>query len=147
MDDKLNWTKTLNKDRASGIIIQNGQVLIIHRIRNNKEYWVFPGGSVENNETIEEALVRELSEELGIKVEHKEFLFKMENAGRFEHYFLITKYEGTPKMSGPELQAMTPENQFILEERDLIKLSEINLLPEGLDKKLLEFFPKKHNAI
>jgi len=135
-EDNPSWTKTLNKDRASGIVIKDDKVLLIHRIRDDKEYWVFPGGSIEGNETIEEALGRELSEELSITVKDKKFLFKIENAGRFEHYFLITEYEGTPKMGGPELERMNEKNQYILEQRDVKKLSEINLLPKGIADKI-----------
>lgn len=37
----------------------------------NKVLWVTPGGGIKNNETAKEALVRELSEELGIKIDIK----------------------------------------------------------------------------
>lgn len=140
MNNRLFWTKTLNKDRASGVILKDNEVLLIHRIREGKEYWVLPGGGVEKNETAEEALNREMSEELKIKLKAKTFLFKLEDIGRFEHYFLITDYEGSPKIGGPELERMNEQNQYILEWRDFNKLSDINFLPSkavaGLKKSL-----------
>ena len=142
MDNNITWTKTLNKNRASGIIIKNNEILLIHRIRDDKEYWVIPGGSIEQGESIEQALDREILEELGVRVEQKELLFEMENSGRSEYHFLIKQYSGEPKMGGPELTRMNEQNQFILETRDLTKLSEINLLPFGVADKLHKFLRK-----
>lgn len=135
----MTWTKTLNKDRASGVIIKNNKVLLIHRIRDNKEYWVIPGGGIEKGESIEQALNREIREELEIRIKEKEFILKLKNAGRIEYYFFITNYEGVPKIGGPELKRMNENNQYILEEREVTKISEINLLPNGLANKLQEF--------
>lgn len=130
MENNNGWTKTLNKDRASGIIIKDNKVLLIHRIREDREYWVFPGGSVEENESIEEALDREMAEELSIKIKEKKLLFKIENARRFEHNFLITKYEGEPKLGGPEAERMNDKNQYILTWLPTDKLDSVNLFPD-----------------
>lgn len=53
-----------------GIIWKDNKVFIARR-RPEKQlggYWEFPGGKVEVNETHEESLIRELHEELGMKV-------------------------------------------------------------------------------
>ena len=39
-------------------------------------------------------------------------------------------------MGGPELERMNEKNQYILEQRDVKKLSEINLLPKGIADKI-----------
>lgn len=39
----------MNK-RVSAIIIKNNQILLIHRIKNDIEYFVLPGGAVEVGE-------------------------------------------------------------------------------------------------
>src|SRR3989344_6694909 len=109
------WTKTLNKERASGIVIKDNKILLIRRIREDREYWVFPGGNVEENEVPEEALDREMAEELCIDIKDKKLLFKVENAGRKEYHFLISKYEGEPKLGGPEREKMNDKNQYLLE--------------------------------
>ena len=60
------------KDRVRGILIQNGSIALMHRIKkiNNEvlDYYVVPGGGVENGESLEEALKREMLEEVGIGI-------------------------------------------------------------------------------
>jgi 8-oxo-dGTP diphosphatase len=53
---------------AAAIIRKNGCVLLARRSAGQKlaGFWEFPGGKVENGETAEECLARELAEELGI---------------------------------------------------------------------------------
>jgi len=60
---------------ALGIITKDDEVLVIRRqeieqgLNNETLTWVFPGGKVEHNETVEESVVREVLEESGYKVE------------------------------------------------------------------------------
>jgi ADP-ribose pyrophosphatase len=53
---------------AAAIIRKNKSVLLARRSAGQKlaGFWEFPGGKVENGETAEECLARELVEELGI---------------------------------------------------------------------------------
>jgi A/G-specific adenine glycosylase len=54
---------------VAGVIINDGKVLITKRLPNKLlgGMWEFPGGKVENGETHQMALMRELREELGIE--------------------------------------------------------------------------------
>ncbi len=60
-----------------GIIFKNDLVLICRRKPEKSlgGYWEFPGGKVEDRESYEESLLRELIEELNLKVEIKEHFF------------------------------------------------------------------------
>ncbi|MDQ2085922.1 NUDIX domain-containing protein [Herbivorax sp. ANBcel31] len=46
---------------VSGFVFYKGKVLLIKHKKFNK--WIYPGGHIENNETPEEALIREVKEE------------------------------------------------------------------------------------
>jgi ADP-ribose pyrophosphatase YjhB (NUDIX family) len=52
--------------RVSLLLRWHGRVLLCRQEKPGKEYWLLPGGGVEAGETLEEALHRELGEELGL---------------------------------------------------------------------------------
>ncbi len=58
--------------------------------------WLIPGGTVELGETLREALVREMQEETGLRVEPLEVLTVADRiereAGRVLHHFVIVDY-------------------------------------------------------
>ncbi len=59
---------------AADLIIQypDGKIILIKRKNDPyKDYWALPGGMVEEDETVEEAAVREAEEETGVKIELK----------------------------------------------------------------------------
>lgn len=56
---------------AAGLIVRDGEILIGQRRADQPmaSLWEFPGGKIEPGESAQQALVRELSEELGISAE------------------------------------------------------------------------------
>ncbi len=91
------------KEVAVGILFRNGRVLACQRNRNAKYplKWEFPGGKIEPNETREQAIVRELYEELTIRaIVDAEFLTKewtYSDSGSYRvTYFLIKSFAGEP---------------------------------------------------
>lgn len=64
---------------VAAIIIENGKVFATQRGYGDfKDGWEFPGGKIDAGETPEEALVREIKEELDTEVEVKELLDTVE---------------------------------------------------------------------
>ena len=59
-------------------VIQNeeGKILIAQRNLKKSQggLWKFPGGKIEPNETKEEAIIREIKEEMDIDIEAKKFI-------------------------------------------------------------------------
>ncbi|HDI11930.1 MAG TPA: (deoxy)nucleoside triphosphate pyrophosphohydrolase, partial [Candidatus Acetothermia bacterium] len=55
---------------VAAFIREKGRILLARRREGDEQggFWEFPGGGVEAGETLEEALKRELREELGVNV-------------------------------------------------------------------------------
>src|SRR5512140_2508756 len=102
-------------DRAAAIIISKRHILLIHRIRAGKDYYVFPGGHIEEGESAEEACVREVLEETGLNVAWLEPAFDYAAPGRPAHYFFVEVQPGTLMLTGPETQKRSEQNRYLLE--------------------------------
>jgi 8-oxo-dGTP pyrophosphatase MutT (NUDIX family) len=57
------------QQRVRAIIIESDSIVLIERHRSNRQYFVYPGGGVEVGETPHQALVREVLEETGLRVD------------------------------------------------------------------------------
>lgn len=118
---------------AVGVVIdQNKKLLIAERPLNKSKagFWEFPGGKVEQGETVLDALKRELQEEIGICIASAIPLIKV-------HYhnsdvevlldtWIVTSYSGQP--SGVEGQ--------VIKWVDIAELDHFTF-PEG-NKKIIE---------
>lgn len=60
---------------ARAIVIENDNILVMHRNKRDKEYFTLVGGLAKKSETIEQALARELKEETGLKVTEASLVF------------------------------------------------------------------------
>lgn len=126
--------------RIAGIIIKGNKILLMHRIKNGKEYHVFPGGSMEGNETEEGALKREIKEETNLRIENFTKLFEFEHLDNREAFYLIKEFNGTPKIIGPEKERNNKQNQYCLEWVELSEIGNLqNLYPPEVVKRLLQF--------
>ena len=54
--------------RCACLLVEHEQRVLLVRVREN-QLWYLPGGTIESGELAEEALVREIAEELGVKIE------------------------------------------------------------------------------
>ncbi len=73
--------------RARIVIVRDGKVALIRRVRDGRTYFLFPGGGVEPGETPEDAARREAVEELGVDVEIGELVHEESFGGTRFLYF------------------------------------------------------------
>lgn len=93
------------KIRVTGIVIQKDTILLLEQNVDNKRNWSLPGGGLEEGETLEEGLKRELQEETGIGVEVKHLLYLCDYIRGGSHVVHITFLCST---SHSELGKTTP---------------------------------------
>ena len=87
---------------VAGLILQNDKLLICQRpnFKDHPLKWEFPGGKIKNDETNEEALIREINEELSINIINYEdlisynFYYKDLNKTVFINFYLINTFSG-----------------------------------------------------
>ena len=82
------------RTRAGIILIENKKVALIERHRGGLDYFVLPGGGVDEGETIEIAAIREAMEELGIEVALKQKMAVIHFEQSVQHYFLAERVSG-----------------------------------------------------
>ncbi len=80
------------KQIAAGIIVNSGKVLLAQRKKGKDlEFkWEFPGGKLEEGETLEQCLCRELVEELNLEVTVEKLFMKSEHIYDFGGFVLNT---------------------------------------------------------
>lgn len=116
---------------VAAIITKENFYLIAQRNRNKHLglQWEFPGGKVNHNEKFQDALMREIMEELSIKINIQKKIteknYKDKKIDAIIHYFFCTLGEGIIKL--------TEHEDFLwVEKKNLYKF---NLVPG--DKKVL----------
>lgn len=102
-------------DVVAGIIWRDGQYLAVERPEGARMagWWEFPGGKIEPGETRDQALVRELEEELGIRC--CEYAFWRATTHHYEefsvqlHFYHVTEFKGQlTSMEGQRMEWVTP---------------------------------------
>lgn len=140
------------------VVIKNGRVLLMERSRYNNN-WQLPQGGIENNESPEKAMWRELKEETGIEKKHatiyvrtKEYIYydiparfrrNKDIKGQKQIWFLIglnasDKVVHFNNMDLPEFQSWrwvaywSCLNQVFYFKKDAYRQGLLELLPEAL---------------
>lgn len=137
------------KNRASAIIPYNGGLVVIKRVKGKgeekEEYYTIPGGGQEEGETIQEATIREIQEELGIEINLTDTCYELETQGR-KQYFFVAEYKSGEMGSGKgdEMTNIDYEKYgaYIPEVVRKEEIENIRLLPEEIKNIIISDFDK-----
>lgn len=129
----------MRTNKRVGALLRKGEsVLLIHRFRDGMEYWVLPGGGVEDEETLEEALRREVMEETSLEVLKFDLIRECPGYENRQHFFFEVETNGDePTLGGPEKEDMNKNNIYILEWVEKEKAKALaKLFPEEIREHL-----------
>ena len=141
------------RNRAGGILIDNGKLLLMHRIKTvdgkTMEYYVVPGGGIEEGETLEDATKRELKEEIGIDVEllSGNPLLSLKEERGTQYFTLVKRIKGEIGTgTGPEFTDESYANKCfygveMVDIKDIIN-GTINMVPEEIKEKFIDIVNK-----
>jgi ADP-ribose pyrophosphatase YjhB (NUDIX family) len=115
---------------VGGAVVRDGQLLLVRRAsRHGRGNWQLPGGFIEPNETIEEAVVREVEEESGVSAEVEAVLglrsrYDVDSGNGVYVILLLRPLSGEPKADNHEVDYA---GYFALDQiRDLKPLPPVN---------------------
>ena len=100
---------------VDGCLLKGSKVLLVRRaIEPFEGFWVLPGGHVEYNERVEDALQREMREELGLEVKIKKLIGVYSDPKRDprEHTVSIAFLVGSKSQRDIKLNFETKEYNF-----------------------------------
>jgi len=130
--------------RAAGILIDNDAILLLKVRDFTGEYWIPPGGGMEEGDrSSKDCVVREFKEEAGLDIEAgelicvREFLETHRNRYHSEFFYRVSCYHGEPHI---ENLAGLNDEEYIqsVEWVPLTELNDKRMYPKELKDKVLE---------
>ena len=93
---------------VAGVIVHEERVLLVrHTYGEKRDYWAMPGGYTRHDERLDESIVRELQEELGLKTEVVDLIGLVtrytERGGEMYAVFRLRPVSGQPMPDGVEV--------------------------------------------
>jgi len=102
--------------RSGGIVLRGEELLVMFRRENGREYYTFPGGQIEEGETPEAAVLREIREETTIEVSDPQLVYELHRTGALprEFFYRCSYRSGTPMLREDSIERaiLDPEKNY-----------------------------------
>ena len=118
------------------VILKDNEVLLIKRVKNDRTYYVFPGGRAEQGETPEMTAMREAYEELGVQVELGGCFETIRFSDVQQYYFFATIVSGKLG-TGQAEEFITGEGTYELEWLLVEELNKYPIIPVEIVDRLM----------
>lgn len=89
------------RPRASVLVINKEKFVLIFRHKNGQDYYAIPGGGIEAGETPEMAAIREIDEELGLRLKNPTIVSEVSNDNRHDYNFIAETEDVDINVTGP----------------------------------------------
>jgi ADP-ribose pyrophosphatase YjhB (NUDIX family) len=93
---------------ARAIIIEGNNLLLMHREKEGTKYFTLVGGRIQDSETIEQGLVREVKEETGLDVVSARLVFVEEHPEPYNEQYIYLCEVGPHE--SVEIQSVSEES-------------------------------------
>ena len=93
-----------------------------------KEYYSIPGGGVENDETLEDTVIRELKEEFQVDIHLLGFLGSLETDACIFNLFHAEIINGTPTLGGEEKMRNSENNYYEIRKINIKDIDNADIL-------------------
>ena len=126
------------RQRARAIIFYEDKIISMYREREGRIFYTFPGGGMEDVESEEDCVKREVFEEFGIKVKPIKKVYISESQISISHYYIcewISGEFGTGK--GEEYEENNTNGVY---KPTMIKILDIPNLPLKPDEVAVTFY-------
>jgi 8-oxo-dGTP diphosphatase len=132
------WDVRVFEYRRAGAVVLNGDSVLLMSLKppGEQRWWHFPGGGIEADESPEEAALRELHEETGLRGTSATEYLRGGIHGGVRHYFLVecSDLELGP-VTGPEL-VYAADNDFRAEWVPISELQSMPVFPRCVAERL-----------
>jgi ADP-ribose pyrophosphatase YjhB (NUDIX family) len=126
--------------RVRAVIVQDGKLLMIKRFKDDKTYFVFPGGGVIGSETATVALERECFEELNVSVKVGDLFFQQVFNDNEEFLYLCEIVGGQVGCgSGQEYVNMKSEDTYQPLWLVISDLPDMDIKPPTIVEKIINY--------
>lgn len=135
------------RNSAKALILRDGRMAAIKIRDGNEEWYIMPGGGQETEETLPQAVCREVAEELGIRVECGELLFVVEGLHGEKHHRVDMVFRCEYLGEIPDAERHTDRNQVGIEWLDVASLLEQPLYPSRLRRQIMNVCEGKPHMV
>ena len=135
------------RNSAKALVIRDGKMAAIKIRDAGEEWYIMPGGGMEPEETLPEAVCREVMEELGLQVECGELLFVIEgvHGERFHRVDLVFECKIIGEKADAQRQSDT--NQVGVDWLEISRLNTLPLYPSKLRRQIMNHYEGKPHRV